>query len=113
MTTKLKVYKKVIQVDFICSYYQRLAHLAYDSDMDKVVWAKPLWMNSICKSNWNIIHDNNPPHSLVLRWFDGDSIRDGILSKNQTGGVITLPVEISYLSKRLDRESKLGSLGID
>jgi hypothetical protein len=104
------LYKKVIQVDFICSYYQRLAHLAYDSDMDEVVCARPLWF----KSDWNIIQDNNPPHSLVLRWFDGNSISstadEMVLTKNQMDGIITLPVEITYISKRLDREKKLDSL---
>lgn len=99
----MKLYKKVIQVDFICSHHQRLAHLALDTDMDVVYEARPLWDSVL--SNINIISSNHcvyPPSTLVLRWFDGMSV-----SNTQMEGIITLPVEVSYSSKLLDREKKL------
>jgi hypothetical protein len=96
----------------------RLAHLALDSDMDVVYEARPLWCVSLKDSN--IIENNYcvyPPETLVLRWFDdtirawrnsGDQFSERDIPNNvQKEGVMTLPVEISYSSKRLDREKKL------
>jgi len=114
----MTVYKKVIHVDFICSNYMRLAHLALDPDMDVVYEAIPLW--SVSLKGINIIVNNNfvyPPDTLVLRWFDdtirawrnsGDQFSERDIPNNvQKEGVMKLPVEISYSSKRLDRENKL------
>ena len=103
----MTVYKKVIQVDFICSNYMRLAHLVLDSDMDVVYEAIPLWCSSLKDSN--IIVNNYfvyPPETLVLRWFGRNSLR-GMPDNVQKEGIMKLPVEISYSSKRLDREKKL------
>ena len=101
------IYKKVIQVDFICTNHMRMDHLSPSShselselSIDVVYEVRSLW----CESLGDLIVDKACVYAsdvLFLRWFDG------MPGNVQKGGIMTLPVEISYSSKVLDREKKL------
>lgn len=100
------VRKSIINVDFICTNNSRLAHLLPHSDMDVIYSVRPLWDSVLSVSN--IIFNGvcvYPPDTLVLRWFE-------INQNYQMDGILTLPVEISYGSRVLDRQDKLDRLGV-
>lgn len=102
---KPNVYKEVISVDFTCSHYARFSTIRKPELADYVISVIPTWCTL---GDLRLPKDREPSDSLLinLRWFESGS------SNAKLGGILTLPVEISYTSKALDRKEKLDQLGV-
>lgn len=103
---KPNVYKEVISVDFTCSHYARFSTIRKPELADYVISVNPITWSSL--GDIRLPNDREPSDSLLinLRWFEAGS------ANAKLGGILTLPVEISYTSKALDRQNKLDELGV-
>ncbi len=88
-----------MSVEFMTSFYQRSATIILPFKPDDIISVRPLWTDYIPHLMFMSYGD-----VIVLRWFE--------TSENPLITVVTLPIEVNYVSKQLDREDKLKLLGV-
>lgn len=99
MRQDINIRKHYMSVDFMTNFYQRSATFILPFTPDDIILVRPLWIDYIPHLMFMSYGD-----VIVLRWFE--------TSETTLMPVVTLPIEVHYTSKQLDREDKLELLGV-